>query len=74
MPSEEAREARARRALAKGGFRMFKTPARSWRRAEHGVGYMIVDTSTNTVVSGCIGRLYSDCLDDVETFLSAPRS
>lgn len=67
MTSEKNREDRVRRALAKDGYRLCKTPARSWRRECHGVGYMIVD-ETNNVVSGSGAMPFSDTLEDVEAF------
>ncbi|MER9251690.1 hypothetical protein NKI59_07720 [Mesorhizobium sp. M0598] len=61
------REDRARRQLARLGFRLNKTPSRSWLRAEYGPGYMILDG--NTVVSGCSDHEYSDTLERVEEFI-----
>ncbi|MER9223778.1 hypothetical protein NKI48_34030 [Mesorhizobium sp. M0644] len=63
----KTREDRARRRLARLGYRLNKTPSRSWLRAEYGPGYMILDG--NTVVSGCSGRQYSDTLERVEEFI-----
>jgi hypothetical protein len=68
MPvSEKAREDRVRRALAKHGYVLKKTPARSWQRAHYPVGYQIVD-DRNTVVAGCYQREYEDTLERVEWF------
>ncbi|MER9927180.1 hypothetical protein NKJ84_30830 [Mesorhizobium sp. M0048] len=61
------REDTARRRLARLGFRLNKTPSRSWLRAEYGPGYIILDG--NTVVSGCSGHEYSDTLERVEEFI-----
>lgn len=66
MSTDKIREDRARRALSKKGYRLCKTPARSWLRGHYGVGYMIVN-DRNEVVSGCRGREYTDTLADVET-------
>lgn len=68
MSDEKIREDRIRRALAKRGYLLRKTPARSWLRQHYGVGYMIVDANRDTVISGCSAQPYSDSLDDVETF------
>lgn len=60
-----AREQCMRRLLARGGFRLHKTPARSYLRY-YGVGYMI--THNNYVRLGCE---YDATLEDVEYW--APR-
>ncbi|RWO85753.1 hypothetical protein [Mesorhizobium sp.] len=67
MSEIKAREDRARRRLARLGYRLNKTPSRSWLRAYYGPGYMILDGST--VVSGCSDREYSDTLERVEDFI-----
>ena len=64
-----AREQRMRRLLARGGFRLHKTPARSWLRAYYGPGYMI--TYNNNVEVGCGHHEYEATLEDVEYW--APR-
>ena len=58
------REARVRRALAKRGQRLQKTPARSWLRDEYGPGYQILEG--NIVVYGCFSREYEATLTEVE--------
>lgn len=68
MITEKSRENRARRALAKLGLSLRKTPARSWLRTYYGPGYMVL--SGGTVVSGCASREYSDRLEDVEALLA----
>ncbi|ATQ66900.1 hypothetical protein CQW49_02550 [Methylosinus trichosporium OB3b] len=65
--SEKIREDRARRALTKAGYRLHKTPARSWLRREYGTGYQIGDQS-NAIVAGCVHRQYEMTLEDVESF------
>lgn len=67
MLTDKIREDRIRRRLDKIGYRLCKTPARSWLRAEYGPGYMIVD-HTNTVRLGCGGREYQATLADAEAF------
>ena len=54
MLSEKIREDRQRRRLARAGYALAKTPARSWLRAEYGPGYEIMQG--NTVVAGCSQR------------------
>jgi hypothetical protein len=61
------REACVRRALAKRGHRLCKSPTLSWERRYYGVGYIIVD-STNTVREGCRTRQYDADIDRVEWF------
>lgn len=68
MTTEKSRENRARTALAKRGFYLRKTPARSWLRAYYGPGYMVLNCGT--VVLGCAGREYTATLEDVEAFLA----
>ncbi|WP_156373677.1 hypothetical protein [Rhizobium sp. Leaf386] len=68
MTTEKIREDRVRRQLRKDGYRLCKTPARSWRRETHGVGYMIVENARNLAVSGTVPQPYSDSLEDVEAF------
>jgi hypothetical protein len=55
------------RVLAKNGYRLCKTPSRSWLRSYYGTGCMIVDQN-NCVVSGCGSREYQDNLSQVEDF------
>jgi hypothetical protein len=66
--STKIHEDRLRRALYKRGFRLCKTPARSWLRKHYGPGYIIVDW-TNTVREGCCSRAYEATLEDVEAFI-----
>ncbi len=73
MATDKIREDRIRRLLIKNGYRLYKTPARSWLRQYYGPGYMIVD-ERNTIVSGCAGREYSATLDDVEAFAVTVRA
>ncbi len=68
MRTDKIREDRARRTLARNGYRLRKTPARSWLRQAYGPGYMIIDNARNFVVSGCTAYEYSDTLEDVEAF------
>lgn len=63
-------ESTIRRALAAKGFRLSKTPARHWTRAEYGAGYMVTD-ERNVVVLGCCRREYDATLDDVKSLLGA---
>ena len=67
--SIKIREDRVRRRLTKAGFRLNKTPARSWLRY-YGPGYMILD-HRNNVVSGCRDRQYQNTLEDVEAFAAS---
>ncbi|RWF41834.1 MAG: hypothetical protein EOS65_10855 [Mesorhizobium sp.] len=68
MLTDKIREDRVRRSLAKDGYCLKKTPARSWRREHYGVGYMIFQTDRNIGVSGYSPQPYSDTLEDVEAF------
>lgn len=61
-------ESNIRRALAAKGYRLKKTPARHWTRAEYGPGYMVTD-DRNVVVLGCGQREYDATLADAETLL-----
>ncbi|MGY6568503.1 MAG: hypothetical protein ACXIVE_05860 [Salinarimonas sp.] len=63
-------EARLRRLLAKEGYALRKTPARSHLREAYGVGYMIVEAGRNIPVSGYTPHLYSDTLEDVAAFVA----
>ena len=68
--SVKTRESRARRALDKMGYRLRKTPARSWLREHYGVGYMIVGTfanvGSNVILSSAGQREYELSLDSVD--------
>ncbi len=66
--SLKIREDRARRALAKRGYILRKTPARSWLRQYYEPGYMIIEANRNLVVSGCGQREYEDNIEQVEWF------
>jgi hypothetical protein len=70
-PSIRVREDRARRALVKYDYRLYKTPARSWLRSHHSPGYIIV--RNNTVVLGARSREYEATLEDVEAFVAELR-
>ena len=61
------REDRARRELRRNGYRLRKTPSRSWERKYYGPGYCIVD-SYNTVVEGAFSRVYDSTIERVEWF------
>ncbi|WP_335309951.1 hypothetical protein [Sphingomonas phyllosphaerae] len=65
----EAREDRARRAIRRKGdgcFRLQKTPARAWQRAEYGPGYQVIDSYGNTVVFGYWHRPWQATLQQIE--------
>lgn len=64
------REGRARRALAKRGYAVRKTPARSGLRTTYDVGYMIIEIRRNLTVLGASSRAYEASLEDVEEFVS----
>lgn len=61
------REARIRRALWKAGYRLRKTPARSWQRAHYPPGYMII-SDRDIVAVGAAQREFDATLADVERF------
>lgn len=71
--SVKTRESRARRALDKLGYRLQKTPARSWQRGYYRAGYMILRQYGNTVVAGASQREYEMTLDDVEDSIARLR-
>lgn len=60
-------ESAIRRRLAKAGFRLQKTPAAHWTRAESGPGYEIVDDH-NMLILGSSHRPYDATLNDVREF------
>jgi len=62
----KSREDRVRRALAKRGYVLRKTPARSWLRQYYGLGYMIIKAYGNLIVSGCGSRGYEAKIEQVE--------
>jgi hypothetical protein len=66
--TEHTRERSARRQLSRLGFRLEKTPARSWLRREYGPGYQIFEG--NTVVDGCGSREYELTLEAVEAWIT----
>lgn len=66
--SVKVREDRVRRALAKRGYILRKTPARSWLRQHYGPGYMIIEAHRNRIVSGCRHHAYEDNIEQVERF------
>ncbi len=68
LATERSRERSARRQLSRLGFRLEKTPARSWLREEYGSGYQIV--AGNTVVNGCTSRQYEMTLEAVESWIA----
>jgi hypothetical protein len=68
MSTEKIREDRQRRRLTKAGYRLCKTPARSWLRHDHGVGYMIL--LNHLVVDGFGSRTYMMTLEEVEAFIT----
>lgn len=57
-----------RRRLAKAGYGLKKTPARSKDRELYGVGYMVFDRATNMVVLGATHRRCDASLEDVVDF------
>ncbi|HEV7335888.1 MAG TPA: hypothetical protein VGO06_07945 [Bosea sp. (in: a-proteobacteria)] len=61
-------ESNIRRALAAKGFRLKKTPARHWTRAEYGAGCQVVD-DRNVVVLGCGRHEYDATLEDAQSLL-----
>ena len=63
-----ARERKLRHALDRFGYRLAKTPARSWLRSYYGPGYMVLDG--NTAIFGCCSRGYEATLDEVEAWFS----
>ncbi|ADH89250.1 hypothetical protein Snov_2903 [Ancylobacter novellus DSM 506] len=62
-------ESTIRRRLAKVGFRLQKTPAHHWTRAEFGTGYEVVDEG-DMLILGCSQRPYDATLEDVRTFVA----
>jgi len=71
MTTDKIREDRVRRHLRKMGYcgyRLCKTPARSWLRKHYGAGYMIIDNYSNCVVSGAWPHEYADTLEHVEAW------
>ncbi|MCY1740391.1 hypothetical protein [Ensifer sp. SL37] len=60
-------ESKIRRELSKLGYRLNKTPSRSWMRAEYGVGYQVING--NNVVMGASQREYEATLAEVQEWL-----
>lgn len=71
--SELQTERRLRRKLSKYGYRLRKTPARSWMRQYYSPGFIITDQS-NTVCFGCWTREYEATLEDVTEFTKCLQS
>lgn len=67
--SIKTRENRLRRLLTRQGLRLEKTPARSWQRHCHPVGYMIMRGSL--VVEGGSSRQWEATLEQAENFAAA---
>jgi hypothetical protein len=65
--SDAAREARARRALARDGYTLRKDRAKSLT-LDHQGGYMVIDPFKNFIIGG---SRYNWDLDDVETWLAS---
>ncbi len=63
----QAREARARRALAKDGYTLAKDRAKTWS-INHQGGYRIINPSYNVIVAG---ENFDLELEDVEAWGSA---
>ncbi len=71
MTTLQARESRVRRALAKQGMRLQKTPARSWLRDAFGPGYQVVD-DRNCVLAGCTHHEFQATIEEIEVFTFGP--
>ena len=65
--AERTREQRLRRAAARQGYKLVKSPRRDPRARDFG-DWMVVDIDTNAIVAGEIGRVRFS-LDDVENYL-----
>ena len=68
MSTEKIREDRQRRRFTKAGYRLCKTPARSWLRHDYGAGYMIL--LNDVAVDGFGSRTYMMTLEEVEAFIT----
>jgi hypothetical protein len=64
----KAREDRARRALARAGYTLRKTPSRSQQRKYYEPGYSVIENYTNVVREGCASRMYDATIERVEWF------
>ena len=67
---EKNREARLRRQLGQHGFKLHKTPARSWLRSYYDVGFMVTDDRNYVRCGYFSGRQYTATLDEVQDFLA----
>ena len=70
MTEEKIRENRFRRMLQRRGLLLSRSRRRDPKAIDFS-GYMIVDSSTNTVVAGGSPYAFSMSLDDVETWLNS---
>jgi hypothetical protein len=68
MPTTTQRETKAHNQLKKRCYRLEKTPARHWTRAEYGVGYQVLD-DRNVVIQGCYQREFEMTLEEVEEYV-----
>lgn len=64
--SLKSREDRIRRQLSRKGYRLEKTPARSWQRAYFPPGYMIL--FGNIAVEGCGSRPWEATIEQIEHY------
>lgn len=73
MADEKVRENRLRRMAERQGFRLLKSRRRDHLAPDYG-GFMLVDGYTNNVVTGAHHFAYSADLNEVEAFLSNPKT
>jgi hypothetical protein len=66
----KVKENRLRRVAARRGFRLEKSRRRDPAAIDYG-GYMLVDSSTNTVVLGAGHHPYSATLEDIEDYFAS---
>lgn len=66
VQDDQRLERQLRYQLGKRGWRLEKTPARSWLRYHYGVGYQV--TENNVVKFGCSSRQYEASLAEVRDF------
>jgi hypothetical protein len=71
--TDKVRENRLRRMAERQGLSLSKSRRRDPHAIDFG-GYMLVDTSTNTVVHGSAPVPYSLDLNEIEKWLSDPKS
>ena len=64
----EVREDRVRRVLAKRGYILRKTPARSWLRQFYEPGYRIIEVARDLLVSDSGDCEYQDDIEQVGWF------